>query len=314
MQIQLIKSAEHVNLQKLPKAGQYELTVNDRSVILGRRHPISVSASLTSAEDASLALLNSHFVFENDNLREYRDSSYKGFIQSDEFLERFGTDTSLNSRGFDDFQLSEFGLGGAFNITTGFSWSAFSKNLKTQVSILRQICSNGMVARMPMFEREVPIINLFDHHLDIAAKQLVDISKPYISKRLSKMSREHALVKEVKLVSSHIEKRLEDDKMNKRLNNLHNALFEAGDISEYYTVKSITNNIVQALPSPISRLDLLNITTELNTHSESLVNSTTSSLDRIASGLMFPKMIEGIISERNMAKSTFGNPEQAFFG
>lgn len=318
--VNFVKNAEHVEIRQVGKTkGDIILTVNDQEVQLGRRHQIAIASSLTTPEDAAASLMGGHFTFlTNDDgktsLKEYRDSSYKGFIQSQEFLDRFGSDDTLHARGLENFELAEFGLGGAFNLTTGFTWSAFNQNLQTQVSVMRQICSNGMVARNRLFEREVPVINLFDHHLDIAARQLIDVSRRHITDRLEKMGREHAMVKEVELVKTHIDKRLKQAPTDERLRKLSGAIEIYGDVSEFYTQRAINEGVTSALPSPISRFDLWNITTEMNSHTSELIDSTGSSLDRIASGLLFPKKdIEGVIAAKTQT-STFGSPERAFFG
>ena len=318
--VTFIKNAEHVDIQRIGRnKGDIMLTVNDSTVNLNRRHPISIASSLTTPEDAMASLANGHFMFVTDqhgetSLKEYRDHSYNGFIQTDDFIQRFGTDATLGNRSTSEFNLPEFGLGGDFNLTAGFTWSAFSKNLQTSVSVLRQICSNGMVARMPLFERQVPVINLFDQHLDIASRQLIDVSRRHITSRIEKMGREHAMVKEVSLVQAHIGKRIKADPSNSRLAALNGALEIYGDVSEYYTKQAIDNGIVDTLPSTISRFDLWNITTELNSHTEALVDSTGQSLDRIATGLLFPKReIVGVVNDR-LESNVFGSPEQAFFG
>lgn len=317
--VEFIKSAQHVQISQIGNAkGHVLLTVNDSQTTLNRRHPIAIASSLTTPEDAAASLVGGHFTFvEKDGtttLKEYRDSTYKGFIQSQDFLDRFGTDDTLQSRGFEQFDLPEFGLGGDFNLTTGFTWSAFSPNLQTQVAVMRLICSNGMIARNTLFEREVPIINLFDHHLDIAARQVIDVARRHITSRLERMGREHAMVREVDLVKTHIDKRIKQEPNNARLRGLSNAIEVYGDVSEYYTQRAINEGITSALPSTISRFDLWNIATELNSHTHELIESTSSSLDRIATGLLFPKKdVEGVIAART-AKTTFGSPERAFFG
>lgn len=318
--VDFIRNAKDIDLYRTGhNKGEVTLVVNDLKVELNRRHPISVAASLTTPEDALESIRGGHFVIEHGadietSLKEWRDATYTGFMQTDDFIARFGGDTSLAERGFGDFSITEFGKGGEFKLTTGFEWSAFNKNLKTQVNILRQICENGMIARRPMFEREVPIINLFDHHLDIAARQLVDIARKEISQRLEVMGREHAYVKDVNLVQSHVQRRITAEPTNDRLIKINDALSLYGDVTKYYKQSAIDNGIVKALPSPISRFDLWNITTELNSHTHELVESTSSSLDRIATGLIFPKKIGGVIAERAVKQSTFGSPEQAFFG
>ncbi len=319
-QINFIQNAEHVAIRNsnYSTKGNIILTVNDQEVKLNHRHPIAVTSSLTSPEDAAASLLHGHFVFDKKNngsvsLKEWRNSNYTGFFQTEEFLDRFGSDESLLSRGTMDFDLPEYGLGGKFNLTAGFTWSAFSKHLKTRVNILRQICSNGIIARRALFQKEVPVINLYDHHLDIAAKQLIDMSRRTISERILNMGREHSTVQEVNLVHNHIEKRLEKSPHEPRLIQLNSVINQYGDIADYYQAQAISKGITRALPSPISRMDLWNIATELNSHTHELVDSTSSALDRIATGLLFPKDIKGVVSEMT-DKSTFGSPELAFWG
>lgn len=319
MSIIFIKDAEQVELNKVThKGNNYELVINGISVPLNSRHAFSRTASLTSTDKIESSLHRGHFVIDTSGkhnvLKEYRDSSYVGFMQSQEFIDRFANDSTLLNRAKDSLELAEFGQGGQFDLSAGFTWSAFSKNLRTTVSIVRLICSNGLKARNKLFEREVPIINLFDHHLDIASRQLIDISKTHISKRLSNMAREHSYVKDVNLVKGHIDKRLNDDPSNSRLIKLSDVIDEYGSVNKYYTKQSIVNGIASSLPSPISRLDLYNIVTELNTHTHEILESTQSSLDRIGTSLMFPKELDGVVAERNVAKTTFGSPEKAFFG
>lgn len=317
--VNFVKSAEHVQIQQIGKnKGDILLTVNDNQVQLNRRHSIAIASSLTTPHDAEQSLMNGHFTFVTKNgetsLKEWRDSTYNGFMQSQDFLDRFGTDETLSSRGVDKFELAEFGLGGDFSLSAGFTWSAFNKNLQTQVNVMRLICLNGMMAKNKLFERQVPVINLFDHHLDIASRQLIDVSRRHIVGRVESMAREHAMNKEVELVQTHIQKRLKNNPTNERLAKLDSAIQVYGDISEYYTQRAINDNITANMKSPISRFDLWNITTELNSHTDELIDSTSSSLDRISSSLLFPmKTIEGVVSNTSH-KSVFGSPERAFFG
>ena len=90
-------------------------------------------------------------------------------------------------------------------------------------------------------------------------------------------------------------------------------LNEHADISQFYTKQAITNGIANSLASPISRLDLYNVITELNTHTHEIVDSTKTALDRIGTSLLFPMDLDGVINQR-INTSTFGSPEQAFFG
>lgn len=312
--IEFIRNAEHVEINLERNA--IILNVNDNQVKLNRRHMITRAVAASTPEEVIHHLQGGTFIFDKkDNetsLIEYKGNDYKGFIQSDEFVHRFGNDTTIHSRMNGELSLPEYGLGGDLSLTSGFSWSAFSRNLVTRVHVLRQICSNGMVARSQMFQREVPLYNLYDAHLDIAATQLLEISKRHIKQRLEIMGREHSTIRDVNLVKSHVMNRLKDDSLNNRLQNLNHTLNV--DLSEYYHEDALESGIAATLPSTISRYDLWNIITEMNTHTDDNAESTTLALERLATGLMFPKNIVGVVNDTLVSSQTFGSPELAFFG
>lgn len=322
MSVICLKNAKDIDLRK--KGNTTILTVNDHEIKLNRRHPITVSTAATNEKHVLETLRNGHFVIEDyigcplqaparetATLLEYRSNDYNGFIQNEEFLSRFANDYTLGKRSNMDIDLPQYGKGGIFNITTGFTWSMFSRNLVTTVNIDRQICANGMVAKAPMFQRQVPLINLYDHHLDIAASQLIDITQRHLMDRLDKMGREHATIREVNLVHTHIERRLKNVETPK-LQKLFNVTDL--DMHEYYHKTALETGVAQTLPSTMSRFDLWNIVTETNSHTEETSDSLKNNLDRIATGLVFPKEIVGVVNDVKITKSTFGSPEQAFFG
>lgn len=321
----LIKNAEHIELRSVNNTkGTMDLIVNDYKVRLDRRHAIATAASLTSKEDVVADLIGSHFVFEKSNkgekeidiLREWRDSRYTGFIHDQEFIDIYSDDNNLLNRANVELNIPEYGAGGNFNISSGFTWSAFEQNLKTNVSMLREICSNGAVMKSRFFEKEVPILNLHSHHLDIAANQMIYTAERMIKQRIEKMGREFALNREVEMVMSHAERRIGTAITNEereRLVKLNNALGYYGDCSKYYTQEAMNNGVYRELESPISRMDLWNITTEMNSHTGQNIDSTKNALDHISTRLLFPKDTGRVISEK-ASKQTFGNPELAFFG
>ena len=96
------------------------------------RYAFSRYASLTTPESVIDSLKGGHFVVDNGSLKEYRDASYKGFMHNDDFIERFANDNTLLKRASDNIHIAEYGHGGSFDISAGFTWSAFSKNLKNQ--------------------------------------------------------------------------------------------------------------------------------------------------------------------------------------
>jgi hypothetical protein len=314
------KNAQDISIKQVGRGkGTIELTVNDVSTTLNRRHPISIISSLTTEENAVDEIMGGHFLFKelkdgSYKLAEYRDASYNGFMHDEDTIQLYGSTDDLISRTTSGFNIEELGIGGGFNITAGFDWSVFSKNITTQLSLERLVCSNGAKIRNKMFEREVPIINMHEKHLNIAAQQMIHIGEQKFKKRFKEMAREHASVREVHLIQSHVARRLSHDQNNSTLIRMNQLLTQYGDITQYYTASAIESGLVSALNSPISRFDLYNIATEMNTHTEAHVESTDVAVDRIVSNMLFPRELEGCVTDMSRAKSTFGSPEQAFFG
>lgn len=322
--VQLFTNAQDIGLERLSKHDKkgYILTVGDREIILNARHAISTAASLTDENLIAKSLLGGHYVigdftdkrgFTTTHLMDYRDASYKGFIHSQSAIDEFVEDGYLNDRLVDCFKVDGLGLGSDFQISSGFSWNAFSKNLKSQVNIIRQICTNGLMLSQPMFEREVPVINRHEEHLDIAARQMMNGATKVVSERLHKMANEHARVRDVKLAHSHFKSRAADYDSAAELNQrLLINLERINDLTKHYTTESLDNGLANELPAPISRLDLYNMITESNSHSDETSASTTNALNGVALDLMFKA--PAVMPQTNVVeKSPFSNPEQAFF-
>ena len=318
--IEFIKHAKDIEISRIGRSkGCVTLSVDGFETQLNHRHPIGVATSLSSPECVAESLRGGHFVLEKKNdtddfvLKEYRDSSYTGFLQTDDFIKRFGEDDSLYDRKKTNIFIPEYGQGGHFDVSCHFKWSAFKQNLMTEIGVLRQICMNGAVAMNPMFQKEVPILNLYDRHLDIAAHQLIETAKDKFIGRFESMSREHSTNREVSLALNHIDKRLKNDYSTK-LFNMKTFIEEHCRPDDYYTQDAIKSGIAQDLPSNISRFDLYNIVTECNTYTEESTDSTKSAIDRLASALIFPKRVGIPINHSSKQNDTFGSPELAFFG
>ena len=136
LNVKFIKNAEHIDLVRTnSEKAEYDLHINDETVHLNSRHPFSRYASLTTPESVIDSLKGGHFVVDDGTLKEYRDASYKGFMHNDDFIERFANDNTLLKRASDNIHIAEYGHGGSFDISAGFTWSAFSKNLKTNMEV-----------------------------------------------------------------------------------------------------------------------------------------------------------------------------------
>lgn len=310
--IKFIRKAEQISFEELDPT-HHMMTVNDQTTIVSSRTGIGRMIRMTNVENVQAMLQGGHFLFEGDELKEYRDGNYNGFIHDDDWIKRFSDTPQLLKHMKSEIVVPDFGEGGKFDLNTGFTWSAFNPYLKTQVNLMRLICANGMRVKHKLFEKKVPLINNFEKHLDISAEQINITANKEIKSKLVGMNDIIASVRDVSLVGDHIQKRLEVDPLNERLNGL-NEVIMAGEFDEKYTSYALNSaSITSHLPSHLSRFDLLNITTELMTHTRSVDRSTDNALNLISTNLIFS---DNEVNQFSTAKipRTFANPEQAFFG
>lgn len=310
--IKFIRKAEQVSFEELDPT-HHMMTVNDQSTIVTSRSGIGRMIKMTNVENVEKMLVGGHFLFQGDELKEYRDGNYTGFIHDNDWINRFSNTPELLSHIKSVIEIPDFGDGGKFDLNTGFTWSAFNPFLKTQVNLMRLICANGMRVKHKLFEKKVPLINNFEKHLDISAEQINITANKEIKTKLFGMNDIIASVRDVALVGDHIQKRLEVDPLSERLNGLNEVIL-AGEFDEKYTPYALNSaSITSHLPSHLSRFDLLNITTELMTHTKSVDRSTDNALNLISTNLIFSDNEVNQFSKAKIPR-TFSNPEQAFFG
>lgn len=310
MSIAIYRNAQDV---RITKEGEHlYLNVNDEKSLLHSRTVIARQVAATNIENVEHSLVGGHYVFENNKLREYKSNSYNGFIQSDEFIDRFGNDKTLASKVKQSIQIGNMGKGGNFDLTAGFTWSAFDPNLTTQVQVLRLICENGMTIRTSVLEKRVPIINLFDEHLRIASEQTIDVASRLLTSRLEKLHLQVASVRHVNLIKTHVSARLHDNPTSGKLMRIEQYLDH--NMERYYTEHALSSGAISShLPSHMNKFDLYNIVTEVSSHTEETDRSSTRALNKMASDLVLNENNDYLFNSIGM-KNTFASPELAFFG
>lgn len=294
------------------------LRLGDDHINLSNRHMIHRHVTASTAENVLDSLRGGHFIVEKGrigevSLKEYKDNRYTGFMQSDDFINRFSNDKELSTRLQDRIDISQYGQGGLFNIAAGFTWSGFSPNLKTQVNLTRDICQNVMTMQSSIIQKQVPILNLFDTHMDIAAEQVMCTASRIVKERMGQIHHEVASVRDVGLVYKHIEERLKEDEDNSRLLNIARVI-EDGNLEEYYQKSAFDNSAIgSSVASHLCRFDLLNMATEISSHTNETPRSSNRALNRIASMLLLQD--DGVFLNGNvLVPRIFKNPEEAFHG
>lgn len=188
------------------------------------------------------------YAFNDRTLVDYRNSTYRGFVHSDEgvaqLIERLGVQETASrkparpqiatpasgsaramfarvrgdktngvfmGREWDKFELQvpELGAGGEFENRLLYRWSPFSPNIQTSLEVERLVCNNGMVAMSPLVTHEVPVIDNWDEHLDVVTMQLKPRINAILSDRFRAMEETRASVEDVQRVHATLTARMD---------------------------------------------------------------------------------------------------------
>lgn len=322
---------------------QAEILVNDQ---FAHRFPstsrVSKHLSMMNAEELGARLSGGTYMFVGDELVDFRDGSYAGFIHTDKSIESL-VDTigitsiaahplhsrglaSRESKGEDDavktvalrniwdaadINLPEFGQGGAYKALISFVWSPFVTTVNSRFDLIRIICANGMVGVSPLFNMKVPLLNRWEQHLDIASQQLRFRVEETISENVRAMGTRRASVADAARIVGHLRERAPSG--GQRLSDLIDAVDPIRNLQSVYKPEVFSSQrLSKFLPSHITALDAHNIITELRTHYASSGTSTDAGLDRFANQLMFNEE-STVTTLASPQISAMSDPEQAFF-
>ncbi len=293
-------------------------------------------------------------------LVDYRDKEYKGFIQTTEnmkyFMEHIGfqkhsADSSstygnirqvsdlfrkhrMNKQGFDfcgesksfEFNVDGAKEGGDFEAQLRFSWSPFESTIGSQVEVQRLICLNGMVAMTPILSNQIRIVNNLEEHLRIAQSLIGDNLQSVLQQRLEQLTVSRASVYQAMGVFQHANIRLtnknnmsEKERLTKIAYISNPRLHISKDA--YKQKVFFDDNLAQLAPSHLTKFDVWNMLTEIDTYTEESYESTSLSVQRSINRLMFedsttvsPDMISQtdiqVVADHN--KAFFGSESKGF--
>jgi hypothetical protein len=311
---------------------------------------VSKALSHASGEQLKLAtaqledrLTEGSYFFVDDQLVDFRDSIYTGFVHNDRSIEqlvrhigiaknetltrsglRLNTVPSdfmlMNRHSTEGFDVPGYLAGGAFSSSILFTWSPFTSFVRGAFEIVRQICSNGMVGTSELINSRIPLINRWEEHLQIANLQMQNKVSGLVQNRLGEMGHERASVADLQLIAKHAGiRKLETKNASERsrLDSIIAVSDPVNHLADYYHGNVFQDKSIAArVGGHLTQFDCYNLATELSTHTGETEESTTGALQRLANGLLFPAANSGGIREINRTPllSAFSNPDQAFFG
>lgn len=346
-----------VDVGKRTSKPQVTITVNnDKQHTFATSSRISKAMLVMSEEDLGKRLSGGSYFFVGDHLIDFRDRHYNGFEHSDQAIDKlmevigtkdstyrerraFGSNTTLSTTMLanrwksDNFQIKAYQEGGAFTSNLSYVWNPFHQHVRGVFELVRQICTNGMVGTTDFFQSRIPVINRWEEHLEIAARQIQNRVNDQVTVRLEQMGKQRASVSELNLIADHAENRLIDlramdfaeradfEKAAMMLRNIFFAAKPSIHLAGYYKPAVFENSSLAAqMSGHLSLFDAWNMVTEMNSHSDESELSTGAALQRLANSMVFDKGNQ--FARHNMKNnairqpllSSFSDPRTAFFG
>lgn len=287
-------------------------------------------------------------------LVDYRDRDYKGFVQSTEnmqyFIENIGFNKIKNNEnnlfgdirpvaelfqkhrasreGFDfcgkaksfSFNLDGIKEGGDFEANLRFSWSPFESTIGSKIEIQRLICLNGMVAMTPLLDNQIRIVNNLEEHLKMAQTLIGDNLQHILKERLEDLTNSRASVYQSMIVLQHANIRSRHEKNNLQLERLRKIAYLSNprlhiSSNTYKDKVYFDDNLSQLAPSHLSKFDVWNMLTEIDTYTTEVHESSSLSIQRSINRIMFEDSTTAhlnTISKTNI--EVVADHNRAFFG
>ncbi len=330
---------------------QARVFVGDHQHTFDKNSRVSKALETMSPADLQARLNGGSFFFINEQLIDFRDAQYNGFVHSDANIDalmenigvhestkrRFGSTTTpggiiLSNRwNQQDIQVEGYQEGGAFTSNLHYDWNPYHQYVRGVFELVRLICTNGMVGSNDIFNARIPVVNRWEEHLEIASRQIQNKVNATVSARLRQMGREHASVAELQLVANHAENRLLEldvvdfgslDKLEetrKTLRNINNIANPEIHLHNHYKASAFEDkNLGAQLAGHLSLFDAWNLVTEMFSHTKEVATSSNTALQKMANSLVFDGDKRNARLNRTDVNapivSSFSDPEVAFFG
>lgn len=360
---EMIRNAD-IQVEKYRNAsGRTEagIIINDRfEHRFNSGHAVSKSLDMMKPEQLAERLTGGSYFMVNEQLVDYRDGVAidKHFVHSDDSIARLvdvlgfyepGRQSSQRTRSTHERQASttniemgtvwdetEFGLpflheGGDFSSRLLYNWSPFVSYVKASYEIVRLLCVNGMIGTTQIFTPKIPLINQWEHHLNIATRQIQNTIEEKVNQSIHRLIETRAPVNMCRALHELINARLDqplDPEERMLLLGVRETVNPYTNLEKFYTTKAIDSDVTGGiLPSHLTGYDLYNMITEVNTHSRGCKKASVTKLNEMANTLMFePTVTLGYadmtavsgalagMQSANVRLASFSNPEQAFFG
>lgn len=346
----LVKNAKVQVIKKHGTKNQpiAEIVVNDKySHEFSTSSRVSKHLSLIEPKQLENRLSGGTYMFINDELVDFRDGAYNGFVHDDDTIKAFFDTLGFHRRSEYQFKHSRkrveddiskdpivlrkvwdkneisvpgYQQGGDFYSQLSYAWNPFVKTVNSSFDLIRLICENGAIGLTSFLNTRVPIVNRWEEHLDIATRQIQNKVSDIVVQRIQDMSSERVSVADLLLLENHARERWngsDDIEERQRLTNIVSIVSPRDNLSEVYRDSVFENkNLSAQVPGHMTAFDAYNIATEMRTHTASSSKSSDNALDRFANVLLFDRVSDKFkgVGTASVRQSAFSDPTRAFFG
>ncbi len=340
----LIRNAK-VEVQKVRDEKRRDcalITINDQfQHQFNHKSRVSKHLETMTPEQLQSRLNNGTYFFIEDELVDWRDGMYNGFIHTDamvdEYMDLLGyvhkKDVQFIHRTKDNnhpialrktwdsnsIVVPGYTQGGKFTSELSFTWNPFISFINSSFDLVRLICTNGMVGTANFLNTKIPLVNRQEEHLNIAARQIQNKVSDIVIERVQSMTHERASVGQCLAIENHVVDRMidtVDQTEHNRLVKLLNAVSPSTQLNHVYRDSVFDNKDLAAqLPSHLRAIDIFNVVTELRTHTNESKNSSDFALDKMSNAILFNENNDYIrTNSGNVQLASFSDPDAAFFG
>lgn len=318
--------------------GHSHMYLDDKfKVALDPRGSIAGQISLgIDPDDVKPEVLEGRYFIVDDHVVDHRLKSQFKFQHSDEsikaLVDKLGFAQSLTTdhqgrerRGAvqaratrEAFEVNPLdSIGGQFDIHIGFHWSPFDLDIHSIIEMWRQVCSNGAIAKSPILDNKIPMLNRWEENLAISDRVVRHSFDKLVLPRLKALPNERITLADVAALSGILNNLQQSKHLHSHSIMALKKMEEFVDSAWLPGANDLKKNMQKFVSAPMTAYDAYNIVTEAATHhlgrdknnhqAAAFTSSLIFNADRQRSSRT---ELDSLTTDTN----TFANPDRAFFG
>lgn len=209
-------------------------------------------------------------------------------------------------------------VGGQFDIYLGFGWSPFELDIEGTIEMIRQVCSNGAIARSPLLDRHIPMMNRWEENLHLSRHVMRHSFEKMVLPRLEALPQERASLADLNQVSRILSDYASSTRIQSDSRTALERMLELVDTaSDIPGASQLQSNQLRFIEAPMTAFDAYNIVTEAATHHRG-EDKHDAAANSWISGMLFndqrKRAARADLDSLMVSTNTFADADRAFFG